>query len=215
MVLGSGVARASGQKLNKRKLQRAVAHLTRARTLEDQRQIDEAVAEYREALREDPDEPYWCVTLGAALEKEGKSQEALEAYSTAAQLSPDDSGLKSELQDFQRRLAGIDTEETKNSKSATPRFTPGTNMSPPRAVYQPDPPYSEKARLIKYGGVVVLMIEVDAQGNVGEIRDVKPLGLGLDENAIDVVRTWRFEPALRDGTPVATQLAVEVSFRLL
>jgi TonB family protein len=215
-LLNSGLILASGPKVNKKKLQRAVMHFSRARTLEEQGQLEEAVAEYRAALKEDPDEPYWYQTLGAALEKEGNSQEALEAYSRATQLSPDDSGLTSGLQDFQRRIAaGTSTRQTQNSPVATPRFKSGPHMSPPRAVYAPDPSYSDKARLIKYSGVVVLMIDVDAQGNVREVRDAKPLGLGLDERAIEVVRTWRFEPALRDGTPVATQIAVEVSFNIM
>jgi hypothetical protein len=36
----------------------------------------------------------------------------------------------------------------------------------------------------------------------------------LDEKAIAALRRWRFEPALKDGKPVAVQINVEVSFRL-
>jgi len=42
----------------------------------------------------------------------------------------------------------------------------------------------------------------------------RPLGMGLDEKAIEAVRTWRFEPAKKDGQPVPVQMNVEVSFRL-
>jgi TonB family protein len=38
--------------------------------------------------------------------------------------------------------------------------------------------------------------------------------MGLDEKAIDAVRTWKFDPARRDGQAVAVQINVEVSFRL-
>jgi protein TonB len=38
--------------------------------------------------------------------------------------------------------------------------------------------------------------------------------MGLDEKALDAVRTWRFLPATLDGQPVAAQIAVEVDFRL-
>ena len=40
------------------------------------------------------------------------------------------------------------------------------------------------------------------------------LGMGLDEKAIEAVRNWKFEPAMKDGKPVAVQINVEVSFRL-
>ena len=43
---------------------------------------------------------------------------------------------------------------------------------------------------------------------------MRSLGLGLDEKALDAVRTWRFEPARKDGVPVAVQINVEVNFRL-
>jgi TonB family protein len=38
--------------------------------------------------------------------------------------------------------------------------------------------------------------------------------MGLDEKALEAVRTWRFEPARKDGQPVAVQINVEVIFRL-
>jgi len=38
--------------------------------------------------------------------------------------------------------------------------------------------------------------------------------MGLDEKAMEAVRQWRFTPAMKDGTPVAVQIAVEVSFHL-
>jgi protein TonB len=36
----------------------------------------------------------------------------------------------------------------------------------------------------------------------------------LDQKAIDAVRQWRFDPAKKDGRPVAVQISVEVSFKL-
>jgi TonB family protein len=42
----------------------------------------------------------------------------------------------------------------------------------------------------------------------------RTLGLGLDEKAIEAVRKWKFEPAMKNGQPVAVQVNVEVNFRL-
>jgi TonB family protein len=61
---------------------------------------------------------------------------------------------------------------------------------------------------------VVLWIIVDVQGNVTDIRVVKPLGLGLDEKAVETVRTWKFKPAMRNSVPVPVRVGVEVTFRL-
>ena len=93
-------------------------------------------------------------------------------------------------------------------------YSVGGNVSAPIPIYKPEPPYSEEARKAKYQGTVVLWIVVDAQGGVTDARVVKPLGLGLDEKATETVRTWKFKPALRGGTPVPVRVMVEVSFRL-
>jgi hypothetical protein len=37
---------------------------------------------------------------------------------------------------------------------------------------------------------------------------------GLDGKAMEAVRSWKFEPATKDGKPVAVHLQVEVQFRL-
>jgi TonB family protein len=38
--------------------------------------------------------------------------------------------------------------------------------------------------------------------------------MGLDERAMDAVKTWKFEPGRREGMVVAVQVDVEVNFRL-
>jgi len=93
-------------------------------------------------------------------------------------------------------------------------YSVGGNVSAPIPIYKPEPPYSEQARKAKYQGTVVLWIVVDAQGNVTDAQVVKPLGMGLDENALTTVKTWKFKPAMRNGAPVPVKVMVEVSFRL-
>jgi len=67
----------------------------------------------------------------------------------------------------------------------------------------------------KYSGTVLLSIVVDERGIPRDIRVVRPLGLGLDEKAIEAVRHWRFRPGMKNGRPVNVRATVEVSFRLL
>ena len=90
----------------------------------------------------------------------------------------------------------------------------GGGVSAPRILYSPDPDYSEEARKAKYQGTVVLWVVVGPDGRPRDVRLSRSLGMGLDERAIAAVRQWKFEPALKDGRPVAVQINVEVNFRL-
>ena len=90
----------------------------------------------------------------------------------------------------------------------------GGGVSAPKAIYSPDPEYSEEARKAKYQGTCVLWLVVGPDGKARDIRVARTLGLGLDEKAIEAVKNWRFEPGMKDGKPVATQVNVEVTFRL-
>ncbi len=93
-------------------------------------------------------------------------------------------------------------------------FSVGGNVSEPVAIYDPEPQYSERAREAKYQGTDVLSIIVTADGSVTDVQVVRPLGLGLDEEAVKTVRTWKFKPAMRNGQPVAVRVDIEVTFRL-
>jgi outer membrane biosynthesis protein TonB len=43
---------------------------------------------------------------------------------------------------------------------------------------------------------------------------VKLLGYGLDEKAFEAIKSWKFRPATKDGSPVSVVVAIEVSFQL-
>jgi len=93
-------------------------------------------------------------------------------------------------------------------------FRVGGGVSAPRPTYQPDPEYSEEARKAKYQGTSVLSLIVGADGRTRDIKIARSLGLGLDEKAIEAVKQWKFDPAMRDGKPVAVEISVEIDFHL-
>jgi TonB family protein len=93
-------------------------------------------------------------------------------------------------------------------------FKVGGGVSAPKVLFQPDPEYSEEARKAKYQGTVVLWLVVGPDGRAHDIRVARTLGLGLDEKAMEAVKTWKFEPAMKDGRPVSVMINVEVTFRL-
>jgi len=93
-------------------------------------------------------------------------------------------------------------------------FRVGGGVSAPRVLENPAPDYSEEARKAKYQGTVVLWLIVDSNGRPRDVRVARSLGMGLDQKAMEAVKLWKFHPAMKDGTPVAVQINVEVNFHL-
>lgn len=90
----------------------------------------------------------------------------------------------------------------------------GGGVSAPSLIYGPDPEYSEEARKAKYQGTVVLWLIVGTDGLPHDAKIYRSLGMGLDEQALKAIKTWKFEPGRRNGVAVAVQVNVEVNFRL-
>lgn len=91
----------------------------------------------------------------------------------------------------------------------------GADVSSPQVVYDPNPQYSDAARKAKYQGTVVLLVDIGVDGRAHNIRVIQPLGLGLDQKAIEAVRQWRFIPAKRrNGQPVQVAADIQVNFHL-
>jgi TonB family protein len=63
-------------------------------------------------------------------------------------------------------------------------------------------------------GLVGLQLTVTEQGKAEDVKVIKTLDPELDANAVRTVRTWKFQPATKDGKPTAVQIKVTVSFRL-
>jgi TonB family protein len=109
----------------------------------------------------------------------------------------------------------------KRSRKAAPNeitadqvFHVGTEVTAPKATFTPEPKFTEIARYEKFQGVVVVNLIVGKDGTVHKIRLSRPLGLGLDESAQAMIKTWQFQPATRAGQPVAVEMNVEVAFNL-
>jgi protein TonB len=79
----------------------------------------------------------------------------------------------------------------------------------------PAPPYPGPARRRGHEGTVYLAVEVLAGGTTGRIRVERSSGHPiLDDAALQAVREWRFEPAMKNGIPVASWVEVPIRFVL-
>ena len=61
-------------------------------------------------------------------------------------------------------------------------------------------------------GTVKLQLVVNQKGEPRDIKLVRSLRKDLDKDAIDQVRRWRFQPAMREGKPVTRLIQVEVNY---
>jgi TonB family protein len=90
----------------------------------------------------------------------------------------------------------------------------GGSVRPPTLIYQVDPSFSEQARKAKKSGEVLVSLIVEEDGTPQQVRVVRGVGYGLDENAVNAVRQYRFEPATENGKPVRVHIQVQVRFQI-
>lgn len=84
---------------------------------------------------------------------------------------------------------------------------------PPRLIRQVKPTYPREAFAKKIEGVVIVELLIDANGRIAGARVTQSVPL-LDEAALVSVRQWLFEPAVKQGRPVATLAYAPISFRI-
>ena len=92
-------------------------------------------------------------------------------------------------------------------------FRPKTGKLMAIPIYASDPEYTPEARSKRIQGTITLAVTVGPDGRAHDIKVLTPLGHGLDEKAVETVQSWRWEPALDNGKPVASNIDVEVTFR--
>lgn len=78
-----------------------------------------------------------------------------------------------------------------------------------------EPDYTDEARIANHEGSVLLQVVVDTEGSARNISVARHLGLGLDEQAVEAVKLWKFRPARRNGQRVASGVRLEIAFRLM
>jgi len=78
----------------------------------------------------------------------------------------------------------------------------------------PQPRYTEMARRAGLQGTVIVEAIIDESGHVSDVRILKPLPLGLDQAAVEAVKSWRFRAATLGGRPVKVYYTLTANFTL-
>jgi len=81
----------------------------------------------------------------------------------------------------------------------------------PRLLEQTRPEYPHPAFVKRVQGTVLLEIVIGRSGRVEQARVIESVP-ALDAAAIACVRQWRFEPAVKDGRPVASLARTPIHF---
>ncbi len=82
------------------------------------------------------------------------------------------------------------------------------DMTPAFPVYSPHPPIHDRSLLPQSEEKIVVDVDLDDVGQVVKETLVKGMGNQLDSIVLDIVKTWRFQPAKINGKPVASQAEV-------
>ena len=115
-----------------------------------------------------------------------------------------------------RQQGGVSQQATQAQPADSSRvYRVGSGVSAPVVTYQEQPRYTSAASKAGIDGTVTISLVVGEDGVPRDLRIVRSLDPGLDQNALDAVRSWRFRPAQKDGQPVAVYSTIEVSFHLL
>ena len=89
-----------------------------------------------------------------------------------------------------------------------------SKISIPSCINCPPPQYNEFARRDRIQGTCLFSVLISPEGHAVALHLVRLIGYGLDEQAFNIIKTWKFKPAIKDGTPVYAIVPIELTFRL-
>jgi bla regulator protein BlaR1 len=95
-------------------------------------------------------------------------------------------------------------------------YEKGDGIQMPTLEYEVKPKYTPEAMQARIQGSIWLAVVVLETGNVGDVTITQSLDkeYGLDDEAVNTVKQWRFKPGTKDGKAVAVQVEIEMTFKL-
>jgi TonB family protein len=89
-------------------------------------------------------------------------------------------------------------------------YTVGNGVTTPRVTHQVDPEHP--ARGFRISGTVLIGLVITSHGEPKDVHVVRSLEKDVDQAAVDAVKQWHFEPAMKEGKPGAVRISVEIRF---
>ncbi len=85
---------------------------------------------------------------------------------------------------------------------------------PPVLIHLVEAYCPEPGKRAKYEATIMVSALVDENGIPSDLKVEHPVGLGIDQQALDAVRLYRFTPGLKDGRPTPIRVTMAVKFRI-
>jgi len=89
----------------------------------------------------------------------------------------------------------------------------GNGVQAPRPYRRLKPTYPEIAARDEIEAAVDVLVDIDAQGEVGRVEVARWAGYGLDQSVVDTVRQLHFFPAQREGAAIPIRVLLRYNFR--
>jgi TonB family protein len=140
-----------------------------------------------------------------------KAVETLETCVKNCQKNPDLQSQSEKLESLKVFYEYFNREKT-GATSQT--LSPDDTTTPLKITYKAHVNYTDQARSAFVSGKIVVAVLFAANGKVTQTIVIKPLGYGLDQEAMKAAKNIRFEPALKNGIPISVVKVVEYIFSI-
>lgn len=100
------------------------------------------------------------------------------------------------------------------SGAGIPEVDAVQSLASPVPLSRPAPTYPASALAMRTTGAVGLLVKVEADGSVSEVKVVRPAAPALNAAAVAAAQRWTYKPAHRGMDTVATWIEETVVFRL-
>lgn len=155
------------------------------------------------------------IVSGSSAKKEiellSKAVETLEFCVKNCQKNPD---LQSQNEKLESLKVFYNYFNRESTDSTSQTLSPDDTTVPIKILSKPRANYTDRARQANVSGKIIIAVLFAANGKVAQTIIIKPLGYGLNEEALKAAKGIKFEPLIKNGNPVSVVKIVEYSFTI-